>query len=64
MKQKPYIMAMGLGAEITGLILAAVFLGSIVGDYYPQYKDMATAGFIVLAMASWVYRILRLVKEL
>jgi hypothetical protein len=55
---------MGLGSEITGLILAAVLLGSLVGEYYPQHKDIATAGFIVLAMASWVYRILRLVKEL
>lgn len=54
---KDYVKAMALGMEITGYILAALFIGTKIEELGIG-KGYMTGIFIFLAFLGWVYRII------
>ncbi len=59
---KDYVKAMALGMEITGYILAALFIGTQI-EKAGIGKGYMTGILIFLVFLGWVYRIILLVDK-
>ena len=57
-----YTKAMALGMEITGYIIAALFIGMKIEELGVG-KGYATGILIFVAFFGWVYRIMNFVKK-
>jgi len=52
----------GIGFEIIGLLVAAVFVGQYLDEKY-QAKGLIMAGFIVLALTGWLIHLVAMLKN-
>lgn len=52
----------GIGFEVVGLIIAAVWLGGWLDTHY-GLKGMATAGLVICALVGWFIHILWMLKR-
>lgn len=57
-----YMLFIGIGFELIGLITAAVLLSDWLEEKYPS-KGMITAGLILLALVGWFIHIMMLLKR-
>ena len=60
---KNYMIFLGMGLEITALIIGSVYLGSILDKNWGT-KGYFVAGLIVVSLLGWVIRILLLLVKL
>lgn len=52
----------GIGFEVVGLIIAAVWAGGWLDARY-NLKGMATAGLVIVALVGWFVHILWMLKS-
>lgn len=57
-----YMLFIGIGFELIGLIVAAVFAANWLEARYPS-KGMITAGLVLLALVGWFVHIMVLLKQ-
>ncbi len=60
---KKYLIFMGMGFEITGLIVGSVFIGKALDQTY-QTKGLFVVGLIVLSLAGWLARVIFLLTKI
>ena len=56
------LIFMGMGFELLGLILGALFLGQAVDKYF-GWNGYGVATFVVVVMISWMYHLVVLLKQ-
>ncbi len=56
------IVFMGLGFELLGLILGALFLGQTIDDLY-HLNGYGVAVLVIVVMLSWMYHLFILLKR-
>ncbi len=61
MKRKRGIIFTGIGFELVALILAAIFVGQMLEEKYPQ-GGLWNAGLIIVALIVWLVHVIVLVK--
>lgn len=57
-----YVLFIGIGFELIGLIVAAVLASNWLESKYPS-KGMITAGLVLLALVGWFIHIMVLLKK-
>lgn len=57
-----YMLFIGIGFELIGLIIASVLLANWLEEKYPS-KGMITAGLVLLALVGWFIHIMMLLKR-
>lgn len=57
-----YIVFIGVGFELVGLIIGGVFLGEFLEGKIPS-KGLWTSGLIVLALIGWFIHLMVLLKN-
>lgn len=60
--QKSYLVFVGMGFELVGLIIACLFIGQWVDNTYGT-KGLGVAGFSVLALVGWLVHLIQLLKQ-
>ena len=58
-----YIVFVGMGFELVGVILAGAYLGHYCDETY-GWKGLGVVGFSVLGLAGWIAHIVLLAKKL
>ncbi len=56
------LIFMGMGFELLGLILGALFLGQAVDKYF-GWNGYGIATFVVVVMISWMYHLIVLLRQ-
>ena len=56
------IVFIGLGFEITGLIVGSVLLGQLLDSNF-ETKGLITSGLILLSFVTWVVHMIRMLKK-
>ena len=56
------LVFVGMGFELVGIILGALYLGKEIDEYY-QLAGLATAGLSLLVLAGWLYHLVILLKR-
>ena len=62
MKNK-YIVFIGMGVELVGLVLGSLYVGKLVDDYFSA-KGVITILTLLLCLVSWFVHFLYLVKRI
>jgi hypothetical protein len=57
-----YVVFIGIGFELIGLILVAVYLSEYLEKIHPS-KGIITAGLVLLALVGWFVHILILLRR-
>lgn len=57
-----YILFIGIGFELIGLIVVAIYVSAWLEEKYPS-KGTITAGMILLALVGWFIHIFVLLKK-
>ena len=57
-----YILFIGIGFELIGLIVVAIYASAWLEERYPS-KGTITAGMILLALVGWFIHIFVLLKK-
>lgn len=60
---RKYVVFMGLGVEITGLIIAGIWLGKSFDEAY-GYRGFGITTGCLLALGIWIYHIILVSKAL
>lgn len=60
---KNYMIFIGMGFEITGLIIGSVFLGEALDKKW-ETKGYFVAGLIVVSLIGWLARVLFLLAKI
>jgi len=58
-----YIVFVGIGLELVGIIIACLFIGQKLDEAY-GLKGLAMVGLSLLGLAGWLYQIVLLSKRL
>ena len=61
--KKEYLVFMGMGFELTALIIAGIYFGQHLDKTY-SLKGLGVAGGCLLALVLWIFHLLRLVYRL
>lgn len=62
MKKKKGLVFVGMGFELLGLILTALYLGKYVDEQY-NLKGLCIALFSFLALIIWVFHLVLLTRQ-
>ena len=62
MKNKKGLVFVGMGFELIGLILTALYLGKYVDEQY-NLKGLSIALFSFIALIIWVYHLVLLTRQ-
>ena len=62
MKKKRGLVFIGMGFELLGLILTALYLGKYVDDQY-ELNGLCIALFSFLALIIWVFHLVILTRQ-
>ncbi len=57
-----YLIFVGLGFELVGLMLACLYIGQWVDQKFGT-KGLGLAGFSILALVGWLIHLLQLLKQ-
>lgn len=60
---KKYIVFVGIGFELVGIMMACIYLGQLIDKTY-QTKGLALAGFMFIGLASWLIHVVMLLRRL
>ncbi len=60
---KSYMIFVGMGFEITALIVGSVFLGSALDKHWGT-KGYFVAGLIIVSLIGWITRVLFLLAKI
>ena len=56
------LVFVGMGFELLGLVIGALYLGQII-DKYMGWSGYAVAGLLIVVMISWVLHLVVLLKR-
>jgi len=62
MKNKRGLVFVGMGFELLGLILSALYLGKYLDDYY-KLNGLCIALFSFMALIIWVFHLVILTRQ-
>lgn len=60
---RQYVVFLGLGFEILGLVVSMVYIGSLVDEHY-HWEGMGVAAGAVLAMVAWLVHVIVILRRL
>ena len=60
---KKYLVFTGMGFELVGIILAAVYIGHYCDEFYGT-KGLGVVGLSVLGLGGWITHVVVLSKKL
>jgi len=60
---KKYIIFAGIGFELVGIMMAAIYLGQIIDQSY-QTKGLALVALMFIGLASWLIHVIVLLKKI
>ena len=63
MKQNKYLVFLGMGMELVGLVLTSVYVGQKIDVEYGT-KGLALVGLSMASLAGWIAHIVLLSKKL
>lgn len=63
MKNSKYLIFMGMGIELVGLVISSLYLGKWIDEKY-NLKGLGMVLFSMCALAGWIYHIVLLTKKL
>lgn len=63
MKNSKFAVLMGIGFELTGVVVFSVFIGQELEKHYPS-RGLWIAGLICVGFAGWVVHVVKVLKKL
>lgn len=58
-----YLVFVGMGIELVGIILSCLYLGQMIDNQY-HTKGLALGGLPMLGLAGWIYHIVVLARKI
>ncbi len=63
MKDSKYLVFIGMGFELVGLVLASVYVGQYLDTKF-ELKGLGIVSMMVLGLVGWLVHIVQLVKNM